>query len=114
MKRLISKVKIKHNRIRAKIKGEANCPRLCVFRSNRYIFGQIVDDQKGITLVSASDLKSKNKLNKTESAKKIGMELADVAKAKKIEKVVFDRGGRKFHGRVKALADGARERGLKF
>ena len=114
MKRLISKRKIRHKRVRAKIKGTSGRPRLSVFRSNRYVFAQIIDDIKGLTLVSAGDLKSRGKTKKTESAKSVGLELAKAAKLKKIESVAFDRGGNKYQGRVKALAEGAREGGLKF
>lgn len=104
----------RHRRIRSKISGTAERPRLNVFRSNAFIYAQLIDDVKGVTLCAASDIKSKAKQTKTESAKKVGEELAKKAKDLKIENVVFDRGGYKFHGRVKALADGARENGLKF
>ncbi|RJQ32661.1 50S ribosomal protein L18 [Candidatus Parcubacteria bacterium] len=114
MKRNISKREIRHRRIRAKAKGDASKPRLSVFRSNKHVFAQIIDDSKGSTIVSGSDIKSKDKLKKTDSAKKVGLELAKAAIGKKIERVVFDRGGCKYHGRVKALAEGAREGGLKF
>ena len=121
MKRLISKREIRHKRVRAKIKGTNDRPRLSVFRSNRYVFAQIINDVKGVTLVSAGDLKSKGKVKpaspagrKTESAKNVGLELAKLAKLKNIEAVMFDRGGNKYQGRVKALAEGAREGGLKF
>lgn len=96
------------------IKSDSNRPRLSVFRSNRYVFAQIIDDAKGITLVSAGDLKSKGKTKKAESAKSVGLELAKAAKLKKIESVAFDRGGYKYQGRIKALAEGAREGGLRF
>ena len=114
MKRLISKREVRRKRVRAKIKGTSGRPRLSVFRSNRYVFAQIIDDIKGLTLVSAGDLKSRGKTKKTESAKSVGLELAKAAKLKKIESVAFDRGGNKYQGRVKALAEGAREGGLKF
>lgn len=114
MKRLISKKEIRHKRIRARVKGVADKPRLSVFRSNRYVFAQLIDDTKGKTIVSASDLKMKEKAKKTDRARLVGAELAKIAKEKKIEKVIFDRGGCKYHGRVKAVADGAREGGLKF
>lgn len=96
------------------IKSDSSRPRLAVFRSNRYIFAQIIDDSKGATLVSAGDFKSKSKSKKTESAKNVGLELAKTAKLKKIESVAFDRGGYKYQGRIRALAEGAREGGLKF
>src|SRR3989338_7500232 len=96
MKRLISKRDIRHRRVRAKIKGTSDRPRLSVFRSNKYVFAQIIDDVKGATLVSVGDLKSRGKIKKTESAKKVGLELAKMAKSKKIESVAFDRGGNKY------------------
>lgn len=100
--------------MRAKVAGTAECPRLSVFRSNKHVFLQLVDDSKGKTLVSMSDYKIKKKTAKTDKAKEAGKELAKLAKEKKIKKVVFDRGGYKYHGRVKAAADAAREEGLKF
>lgn len=105
----------KHARVRAKVSGTAECPRLVVFRSNKHIEAQVIDDTKGVTLASASSLALKlpNGGN-IEAAKTVGSELAKVCKAKKISKVVFDRGGYLYHGRVAALADAAREGGLKF
>ncbi len=114
MKRTISKRDIRHRRVRAKISAVSNRLRLSVFRSNKHVFAQIIDDTKGVTLVSAGDLKMDGKTKKIDSAKKVGLELAKAAKLKKIEVVAFDRGGYKYQGRVKALADGAREGGLKF
>lgn len=109
----------RHKRVRAKIIGTAERPRLCVFRSVKHIYAQLIDDEKGKTLVAASDLeleksKTRTKKTKVEKAKEIGKLIAKKAKEKKIEKVVFDRGGYAYHGRVKALAEGAREEGLKF
>jgi large subunit ribosomal protein L18 len=104
-------------RIRAKIFGTKDKPRLSVFRSAKHIYAQLIDDEKNKTLVSASDLelkKSRKKLKKIEKAKEVGKLIAKKAQNLKIEKVVFDRGGYKYHGRVKALAEGAREGGLKF
>lgn len=103
-------------RVRAKIVGTALKPRFSVFRSNMHIYGQLVDDEKGKTLISCSDLniKEKSKQTKVQVAQSVGRELAKKAVAKKIKSVVFDRNGFKFHGRVKALADGAREGGLEF
>jgi large subunit ribosomal protein L18 len=103
-------------RVRAKISGTADCPRLTVFKSNLHIYGQLVDDEKGKTLVSVSDLNLKQtaKENKVAVSQKVGEELAKKAITKKIKKVVFDRNGFKFHGRVKALAEGARKGGLEF
>lgn len=101
-------------RVRAKIKGADSRPRLSVFRSLSYIYAQIIDDEKGITLVSFDSRKVKGGKNNIETARKIGQEIAKIAKAKKIEKIVFDRKGYKYHGKIKALAEGAREEGLKF
>lgn len=100
-------------RIRGKISGTGPRPRLSVFRSNRRIYAQIIDDTKGITLVSASTLADKEG-NKKEQAYNLGISLAKKAKAVKIDKVVFDRGGYIYHGRVAELARGAREGGLDF
>ena len=99
--------------------GVADRPRLCVYRSLNDIYAQIIDDEKGMTLVASSsidhDLKTKvQKLSKTEQAVEVGKNIAERAKAKKITEVVFDRGGYQYIGRVKALADAAREAGLKF
>ena len=105
----------RHRRIKAKIIGTVKIPRLCVFRSNKHIYGQLIDDEKGRTLLLASDLEfKKTKSKKTEIASQVGELLAKKALGKKFEKVIFDRGGYKYHGRVKALAEGARQGGLKF
>ena len=107
----------RHKRIRKSINGHEERPRLNVFRSNANITAQIIDDEKGVTLVSASTLeKDLNIANggNIEAAKKIGAEIANRAKKAKITKVVFDRGGYLYHGRVKALAEAARENGLEF
>ena len=105
----------RHRRVRGKIAGTATRPRLAVFRSNRGIFAQLIDDQAGRTLASASwlGLKSFNG-NKTDQAAEVGKALAASAKQAGIETCVFDRGGYLYHGRVKALAEGAREGGLQF
>ena len=100
-------------RTRAKIKGTAERPRLTVFKSNKCIYAQIIDDEKQHTLASASSLKMTSN-NLTEKAKKVGQALVEEAKKKKIKEVVFDKGGYLFTGRVKALADSSRENGLKF
>ena len=107
--------KIRHARVRNRVSGTAECPRLNVFRSNSHIFAQIIDDEKGTTLVSSSSLtlKIKNGGN-VEAAVAVGTEIAKRALAKNIENVVFDRGGYIYHGRVKAVAEAAREAGLKF
>ena len=105
----------RHRRVRSKVYGTGNVPRLCVFRSNKHITTQIIDDDKGRTILNASDIELKKfKGNKTELAKKVGELIAKKAKEKTISKIIFDRGGYKYHGRVKALAEGAREGGLKF
>ena len=109
----------RHERIRKKVKGTALRPRLCVFRSLNHIYAQVIDDEKGHTLVAASSLEPEireqsNGKTKTEIARLVGALVAKRAKDKGISSVVFDRGGYKYHGRVKALADAAREGGLKF
>jgi large subunit ribosomal protein L18 len=101
-------------RIRKKISGSAERPRVSVFRSNSQIYAQVIDDTAGKTLVSASSVELKSKGNKTEVATQVGKALAGKAKEAGISNVVFDRSGYLFHGRVKALADGAREGGLNF
>lgn len=107
------KRKQRHARIRSKISGTASIPRLCVYRSLTSIYAQLIDDENGKVLVSSSDVKGK-KGTKSESAKNIGMELAKKAAEQKITTCVFDRNGYLYHGRVKQLAEGAREGGLKF
>jgi len=106
----------RHVRVRGKISGTPECPRLNVFRSNANIYAQIIDDVNGVTLVAANTLEKEfeGATGNVEAAKKVGAVLAERAKAKGIEQVVFDRGGYIFHGRVAALAEGAREAGLKF
>ena len=106
----------RHKRVRAKISGTAQCPRLNVFRSSTNIYAQLIDDVAGVTLAAASTLDKEiggNGGNK-EAAKKVGKLIAERAAQKNITEVVFDRGGYIFHGRVKELAEGAREGGLKF
>ena len=107
--------KRRHARVRSKVSGTSSCPRLCVYRSNKNIEAQIIDDDKRVTLVASSSmsLKLENGSN-IEAASKVGADLAEKAKAKKIKKVVFDRSGYIYHGRVKALAEVAREAGLEF
>jgi large subunit ribosomal protein L18 len=105
----------RHRRVRGKIAGTAERPRLVVYRSNRGIFAQLVDDASGRTLASAGwTAVAESKGNKTDQASAFGKALAEAAKKAGIESCVFDRGGYLFHGRVKALADGAREGGLRF
>ena len=106
----------RHKRVRTKISGTAECPRLCMFRSNKGIYAQIIDDVKGTTLVSAStlDKEVKTKKSNVEAAKEVGALIAKRAKENKIVDVVFDRSGYVYHGVVKDLADAAREGGLNF
>jgi large subunit ribosomal protein L18 len=103
-------------RVKKKVRGTAEKPRLNVYRSNRFIYAQLIDDLAGHTLVAADSREEgiSGKGNKVEQAKEVGKMLAERAKAAQVENVVFDRGGNLYHGRVKALADGAREGGLKF
>jgi large subunit ribosomal protein L18 len=102
-------------RVRARVVGTAVRPRLSVFRSNTHIYGQIINDEKGVTLAAFSDAKiKKEKMTKVQIAEKVGEEIAKKALAKKIKLVTFDRNGFRFHGRVKALAEGARKGGLQF
>jgi large subunit ribosomal protein L18 len=104
-----------HSRIRAKLSGTSGRPRLNVYRSLNHIYAQVIDDQNGETIVSASSLAMKLKTGgNVASAREIGKAVAEQAVAKGIKKVVFDRGGYLYHGRVKALADAAREAGLEF
>ncbi|MFN2147340.1 MAG: 50S ribosomal protein L18 [Anaerolineales bacterium] len=109
----------RHHRVRRKVAGTTERPRLNVFRSLNQIYAQVIDDSTGTTLVAVStlqdDLKASLKgLNKTEQAKLVGTAIAQAAKEKGIKQVVFDRGGYQFHGRVRALAEAAREAGLEF
>ena len=106
----------RHRRVRGKISGTPECPRLNVFRSELHIYAQIIDDVNGTTLCSASTVEKgfEGTTSNMEAAKKVGLAVAERAKAKGIEVVVFDRGGYIYHGRVKALAEGAREGGLQF
>ena len=112
-----------HTRIRKKIAGTAECPRLSVYRSVGHLYAQVIDDSKGLTLVSAGTVEKSKGVAKGEkrptggnvaSAKEIGKLIAERAKEKGIKRVVFDRGGYLYHGRIKALADAAREAGLEF
>ena len=101
-------------RLRKKIAGSSQCPRLSVFRSGRHIYAQVIDDVQGVTVASSSSLKLKGKKKKSDVAKKVGEDIAKAVLKKKIKKVVFDRSGFIYHGRMKALAEGARAGGLKF
>ncbi|MBI1759712.1 MAG: 50S ribosomal protein L18 [Actinobacteria bacterium] len=104
----------RHLRLRRRLTGTAERPRLVVTRSTRHIYAQIVDDDRGVTLVSASTYKLAGEGDKTAQARKVGQLIAEQAAAAGITKVVFDRGGNKYHGRIAALADAARETGLGF
>jgi large subunit ribosomal protein L18 len=104
----------RHNRIRAKVFGTAEMPRLSVYKSNKYMYAQLIDDDKGHTLAAASTKDIKGKKGMLEKAKQAGIDIAKLASTKKITTIVFDRGGFIYTGRVKALAEGAREGGLKF
>lgn len=104
----------RHKRIRNHVVGTEGAPRLNVFRSNKYIYAQIIDDVNGHTLASASSVNVDGDLSKIEQAAEVGRLIAEAAKEKNVEAVVFDRGGYQYHGRVKALAEAVRENGLKF
>ncbi len=117
MIRKVSKDEIRtriHVRIRKKLKGTSERPRLAVFRSGAHIYAQVIDDTKGTTLVSASSLGTIENGGNVAAAKQIGTSIAERAKEKGVSRVVFDRGGYIYHGRIKALADAAREAGLEF
>jgi len=106
----------RHKKVRVKIIGTSQIPRLSVFRSAKHVYAQLVNDEKGRTLAMASDLEIKKSkgAKKSAIAKEVGKLIAKKAKEMKVEKILFDRGGYQYHGRVKALAEGAREGGLKF
>lgn len=120
MRSKLLRKKTRHKRVRNKIIGTSNVPRLTVFRSNKHIYAQIIDDSQGKTILASSDKKISNKKtkvnenNKIKIAHDVGKSIAKGALSKKIKKVVFDRGGFKYHGRVESLAQGAREEGLNF
>ena len=109
----IAKRKRKHARIRARVSGTMERPRIAVFLSNRYVYAQLIDDEKETTVASSSSLKMKG-TSLVEKAKRVGQEIAAKAKEKGIRKAVFDRGGFLYSGKVKAIAEGAREGGLIF
>jgi large subunit ribosomal protein L18 len=105
----------RHRRLRSRISGTADRPRLAVYRSLNQIYAQVIDDRSGRTLAAASSLEAKDgKAKRAEAAKAVGERIAEKAKAAGIEDVIFDRGGYRYHGRVKALADAARSNGLRF
>lgn len=116
MTKKIERIQMRHRRIRAKINGTSDRPRILVFRSNKHIYAELIDDVKNKTLASASDksLKKKAGMKKNDLAKEVGKLLAKKASEIKIKEAVFDRRGYKFHGRIKNVAEGAREGGLKF
>lgn len=103
---------VRHARVRKQVSGTKDIPRLCVYRSNLNIYAQLIDDENKVTLASASSLDMKG--NNIEVATKVGEKIAEEAKKLKIKKVVFDRGGYLYHGKVQALADAARSKGLEF
>ncbi|MDA1278540.1 MAG: 50S ribosomal protein L18 [Chloroflexi bacterium] len=105
---------IRHRRVRKTVRGVADRPRLAVFRSSSHIYAQVIDDDRGHTLASAASLALENTDTKTAAAKAVGEAVARKALAAGVTRVVFDRGGYKYHGRVKALADAARSEGLSF
>jgi large subunit ribosomal protein L18 len=105
---------IRHRRVRKNVRGVADRPRLAVFRSSNHIYAQVIDDDRGHTLASATSLELKSGDTKTVTAKAVGEAIAKQALAAGVTKVVFDRGGYKYHGRVKALAEAARSEGLSF
>jgi large subunit ribosomal protein L18 len=105
---------VKKMRVRKKISGNGEKPRMSVFKSAKHIYAQLVDDVSGKTLLASSSLKFEGKDKGVEQAKKVGAEIAKLAKSKNISEVVFDRNGFQYHGRIRALAEGAREAGLKF
>ena len=113
IQKIARRLKIKAS-IRTKVSGTAERPRLTVFRSNSQIYAQVIDDTKGVTLASASSLGIKDKMTKSEKAALVGKAIAEAAKKAGVNEVVFDRNGFLFHGRVKQLADAARNAGLKF
>lgn len=115
MKKLTVK-KARKLRVRAKTKGTSEMPRLSVYRSNKFIYAQIIDDSKRKTIIGVSEkeLTLKEKVNKSVKSKELGLLIAKKALGKKVKEVIFDRGEYRYHGRVKALAEGAREGGLKF
>ena len=113
IKKIARRLRIKAS-IRTRVAGTAEQPRLTVFRSNSQIYAQVIDDEKGQTLASASSLSIKDKMTKTEKAAQVVKTIAEAAKKAGVEAVVFDRNGYLYHGRVKSLADAAREAGLKF
>ena len=116
MKKLTGRSKRK-KRIKKKIYGDAKRPRVSIFRSNKYIYAQVVDDEKGRTITSVSDEKlalRKKKVTRVDRAFKVGEKLAGLLKKKKLKQIVFDRSGYKYHGRVKAVAEGLRKGGIEF
>lgn len=114
LKLKLNRLKLRKNRVRSVVSGTADRPRLSVSISNTHVSAQIIDDETGKTIVAATTVGSKAAGTMTEKAATVGTDIAKKAKAKKVTKVVFDRNGRKYHGRVKALAEAARAGGLEF
>lgn len=104
----------RHKRIRARVEGNSGRPRLAVFRSNKHLYVQLINDETGKVLAQVSDLKEKTKKTGIELAKQLGKDIAEKAKAQKVEAVVFDRGGYKYHGNIKALAEEVRQQGIRL
>jgi large subunit ribosomal protein L18 len=102
----------RHRRVRARVEGTAEKPRLCVFRSNKHLYAQLINDAEGKVLAQVSDVKEKTKKSGAEAAKKLGKGIAEKAKQQKISAIVFDRGGYAYHGNIKALAQEVREQGI--
>jgi large subunit ribosomal protein L18 len=105
---------IRHKRVRSRISGTGEKPRLAVFKSNTHIYAQVIDDGSGKTIASSSSMELKTKAKKGDAAKEVGKAVAAKVLAKNIKKIKFDRGGFSYHGRIKSLAEGAREGGLEF
>ena len=113
MKKKLENIARRHKRVRAKISGTSDVPRISVYRSNKFIYAQLIDDVTGTT-IAAADSRELKTASKSDQAKEVGVALAKKALAKKVEKAVFDRSGYLYTGKIKAIADGAREGGLKF
>lgn len=114
MKRKKDKRERRRGKIRARVKGSKDCLRIVVFRANKHIYAQVVDDEKGKVIASSSDLKLDEKLKKSEKAGKVGSELGEKLKKMGVKEAVFDRAGYKYHGRVKALCEAIRKEGIKI
>lgn len=113
-RRKMNRKNLRRRRVRAKISGTEKMPRFSVHTTLNHIYAQIIDDERGITLCEANDLNMKDKKTKTEKAEKVGQDIAEKAKKANLKKVVFDRGAKLYHGRIKKAADAARKVGLEF